>query len=277
MKIMYKIITGFLVVAFISLATGLYTSNLVQIMENDISNVDDVKYPINQYATNYQRGANQLWLGTYVYANGDVAMGKQFIRNGKAMMIKSRESLSGLLDANEIAELQTKENSAIASSDQVIGTIDKHLSMMVMDENHESKEAHESEIQFNLNLMQQRVSALNLALSSKVDESQEDMEATLDDAKHNGQQAIFLTRMSLLVSWVLSIVIAVFISLIITKPLTQLTDVSNKISEGNLDVTLPEIKTKDEIYDLNESMKGVLAAVELLTDIANERNKGNGE
>ncbi|MCK4929050.1 MAG: hypothetical protein KAR76_04875, partial [Methanosarcinales archaeon] len=87
MKIMYKIITGFLVVAFISLATGLYTSNLVQIMENDISNVDDVKYPINQYATNYQRGANQLWLGTYVYANGDVAMGKQFIRNGKAMMI----------------------------------------------------------------------------------------------------------------------------------------------------------------------------------------------
>lgn len=275
MKIMYKIITGFLVVAFISLATGLYTSNLVQIMENDISNVDDVKYPINQYATNYQRGANQLWLGTYVYANGDVAMGKQFIRNGKAMMIKSRESLSGLLDANEIAELQTKENSAIASSDQVIGTIDKHLSMMVMDENHESKEAHESEIQFNLNLMQQRVSALNLALSSKVDESQEDMEATLDDAKNNGEQAIFLTRMSLMVSWVLSIVIAVFISLIITKPLTQLTDVSNKISEGNLDVTLPEIKTKDEIYDLNESMKGVLAAVELLTDIANERNKGN--
>ncbi len=275
MKIMYKIITGFLVVAFISLATGLYTSNLVQIMENDISNVDDVKYPINQYATNYQRGANQLWLGTYVYANGDVAMGKQFIRNGKAMMIKSRESLSGLLDVNEIAELQTKENSAIASSDQVIGTIDKHLSMMVMDENHESKEAHESEIQFNLNLMQQRVSALNLALSSKVDESQEDMEATLDDAKNNGEQAIFLTRMSLMVSWVLSIVIAVFISLIITKPLTQLTDVSNKISEGNLDVTLPEIKTKDEIYDLNESMKGVLAAVELLTDIANERNKGN--
>ena len=275
MKIMYKIITGFLVVAFISLATGLYTSNLVQIMENDISNVDDVKYPINQYATNYQRGANQLWLGTYVYANGDVAMGKQFIRNGKAMMILSRESLSGLLDANEIAELQTKENSAIASSDQVIGTIDKHLSMMVMDENHESKEAHESEIQFNLNLMQQRVSALNLALSSKVDESQEDMEATLDDAKNNGEQAIFLTRMSLMVSWVLSIVIAVFISLIITKPLTQLTDVSNKISEGNLDVTLPEIKTKDEIYDLNESMKGVLAAVELLTDIANERNKGN--
>lgn len=275
MKIMYKIITGFLVVAFISLAAGLYTSNLVQIMENDISNVDDVKYPINQYATNYQRGANQLWLGTYVYANGDVAMGKQFIRNGKAMMIKSRESLSGLLDANEIAELQTKENSAIASSDQVIGTIDKHLSMMVMDENHESKEAHESEIQFNLNLMQQRVSALNLALSSKVDESQEDMEATLDDAKNNGEQAIFLTRMSLMVSWVLSIVIAVFISLIITKPLTQLTDVSNKISEGNLDVTLPEIKTKDEIYDLNESMKGVLAAVELLTDIANERNKGN--
>ena len=65
------------------------------------------------------------------------------------------------------------------------------------------------------------------------------------------------------------------ISLIITKPLTQLTDMSNKISEGNLDVTLPEIKTKDEIYDLNESMKGVLAAVELLTDIANEHNKGN--
>ncbi|MDF1532333.1 MAG: HAMP domain-containing protein [ANME-2 cluster archaeon] len=275
MKIMYKIILGFLVVALISLATGLYTSNLVHLMENDITNVDDVKYPINQHATNYQRGANQLWLGTYIYANGDVAIGKQFIRNGKAMMTQSRESLSGLLDKNEIAELQAKENSAIASSDKVISTLEIHNKMKEMYGNHETMEAHENEIQFNLNLMQQRVSALNLALSSKVDESQEDMEATLNDAKGNGEQAIYLTQMSLFSSWILSIVIAVFISLIITRPLTKLTDVSNKISEGNLDVTLPEIKTKDEIYELNESMKGVLAAVELLTDVANEHNKGN--
>lgn len=67
------------------------------------------------------------------------------------------------------------------------------------------------------------------------------------------------------------------ISGIVTKPLNSLTSVTSKISKGNLKVKIPDIKSNDEIQDLGESMKGVLAAVEFLTDeVKKKGGKKNG-
>ena len=59
----------------------------------------------------------------------------------------------------------------------------------------------------------------------------------------------------------------------IARPLINLTGVANKLSSGDLNVTLPELKSKDEVYHLNESLKGVLAAVAFLTDEVNSKEK----
>lgn len=52
----------------------------------------------------------------------------------------------------------------------------------------------------------------------------------------------------------------------ISHPIRKLTKVANVISEGNVDVDIPQIKTRDEIYDLAESLKAVLAAVDFFRD-----------
>ncbi len=68
-------------------------------------------------------------------------------------------------------------------------------------------------------------------------------------------------------------IVAFFIATRISKPLTQLKGVADEISKGNLDIKMPEINSRDEIYDLAEGIKGILAAVEFLTDEV-ESNSG---
>jgi adenylate cyclase len=61
----------------------------------------------------------------------------------------------------------------------------------------------------------------------------------------------------------------------IIKDLNKMTRVARELSEGNIDVELPEIKTKNEIYELNESLKSVFAAVEFLQDSLAELDSGS--
>jgi HAMP domain-containing protein len=78
--------------------------------------------------------------------------------------------------------------------------------------------------------------------------------------------AEFATTMSFILIAVIAIssIVAFFVATQIAKPIRSLKNVADKLSEGDLNVQMPDIKTKDEIRDLNESMKGVLAAVNTL-------------
>jgi methyl-accepting chemotaxis protein len=72
-------------------------------------------------------------------------------------------------------------------------------------------------------------------------------------------------------SIILAGLIILFFSRTIIKDINNLTRVSNKISQGKLDIQLPIIKSKNEIYELNEALKSVIAAVEFLKDYAEEQ------
>jgi HAMP domain-containing protein len=69
-----------------------------------------------------------------------------------------------------------------------------------------------------------------------------------------------------LVTILVVVILGIFAANSISKPIRELTRVANVISDGNVDVEIPVIKTKDEIYDLGESMKAVLAAVDFLRE-----------
>ena len=48
---------------------------------------------------------------------------------------------------------------------------------------------------------------------------------------------------------------------LIVRPLRSLTVVANELSNGNVDVELPDIQTRDEIRDLADAIRGVMAAL----------------
>ncbi|MDW7732961.1 MAG: HAMP domain-containing protein [Methanolobus sp.] len=69
--------------------------------------------------------------------------------------------------------------------------------------------------------------------------------------------------------------VILYFSRTIIKELNSITAVANEISNGNLEVELPLIKSRSEIYELNEGMKSVFAVVEFLTDeVENNSNEG---
>ncbi|MBN2718893.1 MAG: HAMP domain-containing protein [Deltaproteobacteria bacterium] len=62
------------------------------------------------------------------------------------------------------------------------------------------------------------------------------------------------------------IILGIIAANTISKPIRELTKTANIISEANVDVEIPVIKTRDEIYDLAESLKAVLAAVDFFRE-----------
>jgi len=243
MKIMYKMLIGFLLVVVVSVLTGIASINMLDSISKDMQFVHDEEYPENMDITNYQRAANNLWVGTYIYANGDTAMGNQYIRNGKKLMKESRLSLSEADDIEfDIEEVAKKEAAAIEASDKVIGLIK------------EGAGENEAEIKLSLNFLQQRVASLDLALSTAVDESQEETLELLEHAYENSQNIMNMNKTSVVLATLFSIIVAVIISLLITSPLKKLSDAADKLTSGE-DVAVPEVKTHDEIEKLGKLMQ----------------------
>jgi adenylate cyclase len=69
--------------------------------------------------------------------------------------------------------------------------------------------------------------------------------------------------------------VILYFSRTIIKELDSITKIANSISNGELNVELPLIKSRSEIYELNEGMRSVLAVVEFLTDEF-EQNSNEG-
>jgi nitrogen fixation/metabolism regulation signal transduction histidine kinase len=84
-----------------------------------------------------------------------------------------------------------------------------------------------------------------------------------EDIRHTTRKVLWLIAI-----FAVSILVSIFIILriVVINPITQLKGVADKVSNGELDIQLPDIKSKDEIRDLNEALKGVFAAIEFLTD-----------
>jgi HAMP domain-containing protein len=65
-------------------------------------------------------------------------------------------------------------------------------------------------------------------------------------------------------------VIGYFFARSITGPLMKLSNVAAKLSQGDPNITIPEIKTKDEINDLGNSLRSAIAAVQVLIEDAKQ-------
>lgn len=64
----------------------------------------------------------------------------------------------------------------------------------------------------------------------------------------------------------LSVLAIFYFSTTVIKDLNALTKAANKISQGNVNVKIPEIKAENEVREMGESLKAVLAAVDFLRE-----------
>jgi HAMP domain-containing protein len=93
------------------------------------------------------------------------------------------------------------------------------------------------------------------------------VEKVLDKQKFIGSLVYIIMGASIIIAGL----IILFFSRTIIKDIRSLTTAASRISQGELNIQLPEIKSKNEIHELNEGLKSVVAAVEFLRDVAEEK------
>ena len=91
-----------------------------------------------------------------------------------------------------------------------------------------------------------------------------------------GDKGSTLQRNMIIIGVVVAVIIIVLAALImrakVAVPLKKLTNVSEKLSKGEIEGLEIDIKGKDEISSFGESFKGVLAAFHVLKDEAEKKN-----
>lgn len=116
---------------------------------------------------------------------------------------------------------------------------------------------------------------INSALDKFVRDSEADTSAALMDAGEHSQSSMNLLYFSVLISisaFALAIIVAVFLSLSITKPLHLLKTTAEKISMGDLMISV-KINQKDEIGELADSFRRMLTAVRFFASEMRKQQK----
>src|SRR3989338_11576623 len=113
MKIFNILLISFIIIILILFGAGLYSVYNIKILNAKIEQTSLTPYPIHEHATNLEKGAHQLWIGTFIYTGRDIAFGKQNIKNGKKLM---EESIEHLKDLNvPISEIDLKKKNVLAA------------------------------------------------------------------------------------------------------------------------------------------------------------------
>lgn len=93
-----------------------------------------------------------------------------------------------------------------------------------------------------------------------------------------GKSSLGKIKKSILLTVIVTLAIAIVVIFVvsdkITKPLLYLTDAAREIARGNLNVRLPEIKSRDEIADLNAAMGEMVGKLkEIVNDVETAAEK----
>lgn len=269
MKIMYKLMSGFiLLVLLFSIAGATVISNL-NVIETVNTEVGS-DFAVNQYATNYERGASKIQVGTYLYSQDSQAMGKQLIEEGKDAMAQNRENLKNILkdDAarKELGEIERIESLAMAASDQVVSRV-----------NNPDKDASKQEkhLKQDMHFLEARVEALNLKLGTFVDKTQEETASSLEVAQESGNRTTRVTLYAIAISLLIALAVSFIVAKKITDPVKNLTDVANKVSKGDMTEKV-EVSSSDEIGDLAESFKRMINAFKVMEAMSKEESSPKG-
>jgi len=265
MKIMYKLMSGFILLVLIfGIAGATVISNLNVI--KTVNTVVGSDFSINQYATNYERGATKVQVGTFLYAQDSQAMGRQLIDEGKEAMSQNRDNLKNILkdDAarNELGELERIEGLALAASDQVVARVKNPDKDASVQEKHLKQDMH---------FLEARVDALNLKLGTFVDKTQEEMSSSLKVAQESGDKTTTVTIYAIAISLLIALVVSFVAAKMITDPVKNLTSVANKVSKGDMTEKV-DVSSSDEIGDLADSFRRMINAFKMMEAMSKEDN-----
>ncbi len=117
------------------------------------------------------------------------------------------------------------------------------------------------------NLTAQKIDAIATAQEGQFSQS---VDAIQSEVGSETQRLRNLTLVVLVLAILAATVVGLMISTSISRPIKELTGVAKKVSDGDFDVRMPQIKTRDEVGELAASMEMLVAGLRM-------RRKGDEE
>jgi HAMP domain-containing protein len=259
MKIKYQLIIPLFLVIAIFASTGLIINlNIMSVEEANTQVVTN--FNIENHAINYKEGARNLQVGTYLYVYENKVLGKQLIDNGSKLMKTSNAGLKTLLsdpaNLSELSEIEKLEANAEEALNNVVIAVETNKSQPLIDQ--------------NLRTFQGRVEALNLRLSILNENSHANMENSIEQSKIYTNSARNLIYYAGFISIVISLIIALLMTEYISRPLRKLTEIANKVSQGDMNSKV-DIASNDEIGNLAESFNRLINSIKIMEALNKEK------
>ncbi len=251
LKIANKLLAGFLVVAIVAVVAG--TVGVVNVIH--ISRNGDLLYTQNTLGLNYA---------------GDAAIVFMQIRYNSLKLLYTQEQ-----SAKEDLAAQLEEN--FAQMDELLAQC--HATIV----SPESK-AQLEEIQANYDQYKPAMIANNKASINGERTTVDEKMVSLGTALRDGYMALFekvsadaaikaeantessQSASVLMIALncltvILAVVMGVIIARVISKPVRQINEAAKQLAAGNTNIQLTNDKTKDEVGELKESVKGIISSI----------------
>jgi HAMP domain-containing protein len=261
MKIRNKLFIAFAIVLILFSSGGVFIAvSVAKITQLNAS--IQTEQIIAQAASDFQRGALLKQSGTYAYLSGNPQDGQTQINEGQTILLQSEATLKTLQTASLSNETQDKINllltGYIHSFEDSINTYSNYT-ITLYERNNQTLNA---EINSYSKCISSDMTTLNTFISSLDNQIKTDYDNANKEISDYSVQTATLTAVLVAVTVALAVVIAVVVAGRITKPISQLSKVADKVSKGDFSQTI-NVKTGDEIEKLAESFERMLNAFKI--------------
>ncbi len=259
LKISVRILAGFIIVALIACAIGVI--GIINI--NNVSDLDTKMYqsmtaPMGDLISvinSYEEIRALVRDGVLAQNNSDILEYENKLKTESSTFDKSLSTFSNTLLTEEGKQLYKKLQD---SKDKYIAVTEKILRL-----------AEENKDQEGIALLYSEgkaaASDMDSALKNLIDIK---LKLAKDASNTNNQTASSSTNMAIIIlafGVLIAVVLGIYISMSISRPVKKLVDLSNKIAEGDIDVKI-DVNTKDEVGSLMTSFKQMVTVLHNLVD-----------
>lgn len=258
LKIGTKLVSSFIIVALIgAIVGGIGIFSLQTIDKADTAlyeeNTLGLVYMVNATLDFEVLRANTINLGMSGKNKDDyVSQIQESYKNLNDDLTKYEKTITADDDRKEFNNLK----SLTANYKSII---DKIASLISSNQNEQSSNILDSEAAPAAKL-------LDNSFRKIVDINEAQAKQSSDSVAATTKNTIMIMIIALIIAIAVSIILGIFLSSIISKPIKKLVDAANKISIGDLDVTL-KIDTKDEVGILAKAFNKIIVSLNnLITD-----------
>lgn len=273
MKIRNKLFIAFAIVLILFSSGGAFIAVSVANI-NQLNQSIQTEQIIAQAASDFQRGALLKQSGTYAYLSGNLKDGQCQLNEGQTILLQSEATLKTLQTSSLSNETEDKINLLLTGYIHSFEDSIDSYSNYTITAFERNNQTQNDEIKSYAQCISSDMTTLNTFISNLDNQIKADYDNANTKISAYSNQTATMTAIIVSATVALAVAIAIIVARRITKPISQLSGIANKVSQGDFSETI-NIKTGDEIQNLAESFERMLNAFKITIAMNAEDSEEN--